>query len=77
METERQKIVVKFADLWPFLKNQEEDMLARMKETEEQMEGKKVQHIDRLADQPCYVRELIQEIEMECELPAIQLLQVR
>ncbi|XP_077187304.1 zinc finger protein RFP-like [Paroedura picta] len=75
MEAERQKTAVNFRDLWPFLKSEEERMLARMKKTEEEMHKKKTRNFRQLEKPVCLMEDLAREAEDKLELPASQLLQ--
>ncbi|KAL8213102.1 UNVERIFIED_CONTAM: hypothetical protein K2H54_060724 [Gekko kuhli] len=75
METERHRTADKFGDLWPFLKTQENRTLARMKETEEQMQKEKNRCLDRLDQPVCSLGHLIRKMEETRELPASWFLQ--
>ncbi|XP_060095107.1 zinc finger protein RFP-like isoform X2 [Heteronotia binoei] len=74
MATERQKVAVKFGDLWLFLKEQEERMLAWMKEMEEQTQSEKDRYVKQLYQPLFTLKHLIREVREKKDLPASRLL---
>ncbi|XP_066474542.1 zinc finger protein RFP-like [Tiliqua scincoides] len=74
-EAERQKMVAEFRQLYRFLEEQEQLLLAQMEETEKEIITRRDEYITKLSEELSSLESLIQEMEEKCQQPASELLQ--
>lgn len=66
-----------FEELYQFLKEQENILLSRMEEMEENIVRKREEHIDLISKDLCSLEAAIWELQEKCQQPINELLQVR
>uniref|UniRef100_A0A674IES2 Zinc finger protein RFP-like n=1 Tax=Terrapene triunguis TaxID=2587831 RepID=A0A674IES2_9SAUR len=76
-QTERQKIVSEFQQLWHFLEEQERLLLAQLEKLDKETEKIQNENATKLSEQISHLSELISEMEGKCQKPVSEFLQVR
>ncbi|XP_065271517.1 zinc finger protein RFP-like [Emys orbicularis] len=74
-DTERQKIVSEFQQLWQFLEEQERLLLAQLEKLDEEIVKIQNENITKLSEEISRLSELISELEGKCQKPASEFLQ--
>ncbi|XP_044840082.1 tripartite motif-containing protein 10-like [Mauremys mutica] len=74
-QTERQKIVSEFQQLWQFLKEQERLLLAQLGKLDEEIVRIQNENVSKLSERISHLTELISELEGKCQKPASEFLQ--
>ncbi|XP_026513613.1 zinc finger protein RFP-like [Terrapene carolina triunguis] len=74
-QTERQKIVSEFQQLWHFLEEQERLLLAQLEKLDKETEKIQNENATKLSEQISHLSELISEMEGKCQKPVSEFLQ--
>ncbi|XP_065420662.1 zinc finger protein RFP-like isoform X2 [Chrysemys picta bellii] len=74
-QTERQKIVTEFQQLWQFLVEQERLLLAQLEKLDEEIVRIQNENVSQLSEQISHLSELISELEGKCQKPVSEFLQ--
>uniref|UniRef100_K7FRC0 Uncharacterized protein n=3 Tax=Pelodiscus sinensis TaxID=13735 RepID=K7FRC0_PELSI len=75
LETERQKIMSEFEQLFEFLKEQERLLLARLEEVNKEIEKRRDEYVAKLSEELSSFSSLISEMEQKCQQPTSKFLQ--
>uniref|UniRef100_A0A8C0HB91 Zinc finger protein RFP-like n=1 Tax=Chelonoidis abingdonii TaxID=106734 RepID=A0A8C0HB91_CHEAB len=73
-QTEREKIVSEFQQLWQFLEEQEQLLLAQLEKLDEEIVRIQNENVSKLSEQISHLSELISEMEGKCQKPGSEFL---
>ncbi|XP_065420692.1 zinc finger protein RFP-like [Chrysemys picta bellii] len=74
-QTERQKIVSDFQQLWQFLEEQERLLLAQLEKLDKEIVRIQNENVSKVSEEISHLSELISELEGKCQRPVTELLQ--